>query len=286
MRARHAPLAAALTSCVLLAACPVPIPPLGYESTSRHNLPEQSPDFIVPGTTRRAEVLLALGAPDRAAEDERWFTYFSSQHRGGIALVAGGGGTAGAITVQGYLERRLVVRFDAAGVVESAAFEERLCPRLGALAANGGGELPGCLDPARFEPGSAPPASAEALLAGFEHAVWMRSRGCMLDSARPPPELMALRGTIVLTDAALVFKGGELHLFGKDGPVSTTRLEYARIAGLSIARAPDAALNVQSAGGTCYRVVITNEAGRRDPAGAELFQRLLEERSGIAARPM
>lgn len=288
MRAHPAALGLALAAVLtaLLAACPVPIPPLGYESESRHNLPATRPSFIEPGRTRRAEVLLTLGAPDRAGEDETWFAYFSSRHQGGVAFVAGGMGGAGAITVQGYLERRLLLRFDARGVVESAEFEERVCPRLGALAQGGGGETAACLDVAKLEPASAAPATPEALIAGFNHAVWMRSRGCLPRDGRPAPELMALRGAIALTDASIVFTGGELHLLGADAPPSATRLPYSRVAALSISNWPDPALNVLSSGGTCFRVVITDAKGHRDEAAATQLRRLLEERTGLAARPM
>src|SRR5262245_59412404 len=39
---------------------PYPIPPLGYEPASRHNLADKVPEFIVPGHTTRSDVLFAL----------------------------------------------------------------------------------------------------------------------------------------------------------------------------------------------------------------------------------
>lgn len=112
-----------LTGCL-----PIPIPPLGYPSESRTNLPDRVPEFIVKGKTTREEVLLALGAPDSYAVDGRWMTYSSSRHGGGVAFVVGGGYTAGVVgAVNSYEKRLLVVRFDAHSIVSDVALEERTC---------------------------------------------------------------------------------------------------------------------------------------------------------------
>lgn len=124
--------ACALAALLVVSGClPVPIPPLGIAPDSRSNLPPTRPGFIHEGETQRADVLLALGAPDRAGADERWFAYASAAHQGGVAFVVGSYGGAGGVLVEGYLERRLVIRFDERGIVESVEFEEKVCPRVG-----------------------------------------------------------------------------------------------------------------------------------------------------------
>jgi hypothetical protein len=107
----------------------VPIPPLGYSSTSRDNLPEQVPAFLVKGKTTREEVLLALGAPDSHSPTGEWFAYRSERHTGGVVFVIAGGYHAGAAGIVGYEERLLMVRFDERGVVVEVTFDHAICPR-------------------------------------------------------------------------------------------------------------------------------------------------------------
>jgi hypothetical protein len=62
---------------IVTSAC-IPIPLMsGYESASRQNIPAQVPGFIIKGETTRADVVLALGEPDRHADDGSWLLYSS-----------------------------------------------------------------------------------------------------------------------------------------------------------------------------------------------------------------
>lgn len=121
-----APLGAAmLCACVVV---PVPISE-GYRPETRANLPAQQPQTIAAGRSTRTDVLLALGTPDLQAPDESWFVYFSAFHKGGVSfevvLLGGGALPLGALGhVSAYQNRSLVLRFDAAGVVDCVAFEQ------------------------------------------------------------------------------------------------------------------------------------------------------------------
>jgi outer membrane protein assembly factor BamE (lipoprotein component of BamABCDE complex) len=121
---------AAMAGCVLIAGCPAPLFTRGYEPASRGNVPAGQPEWIVPGTTSREEILLRLGTPDRQAPDGRWFGYVSSRHEGGIAFVIPGG-QGGVISAETYTERRLVVWLDEHGIVTKTQFTQKECPRLG-----------------------------------------------------------------------------------------------------------------------------------------------------------
>jgi hypothetical protein len=98
-----------------------------YEEPSRQNLPDAVPAFIESGRTSMADVLLALGDPDTVAVDESWIAYVSRYREGGggAALVLVGGGNAGLLggALKAMLNRRLLVRFDAAGIVTSAKLD-------------------------------------------------------------------------------------------------------------------------------------------------------------------
>lgn len=143
IRCRAVLLAAACV--VLLAGCPVPIPPFGYSSTSRDNLPDKVPAFIVKGTTTREDVLLTLGAPDSHSPDGHWFAYRSERHTGGIVFVVGAAYSAGGVGVVGYDERLLTVRFDERAIVIDATLENRICPRGVVASSSGGSAAPPCL---------------------------------------------------------------------------------------------------------------------------------------------
>ncbi|HTN50032.1 MAG TPA: hypothetical protein VMK32_11425 [Burkholderiaceae bacterium] len=124
----------------------MPVPPLGYSTHSRDNLPDRVPEFIVKGTTTREEVLLGLGAPDAQSPDGRWFAYRSERHTGGVVFVVGGGYSAGvAGGISGYEERMLIVRFDTRSIVTEATMEDRVCPRGFFGGGNSSGESSPCL---------------------------------------------------------------------------------------------------------------------------------------------
>lgn len=129
---------AALAGCV-----PIPLAS-GYQDASRQNVPAAAPDFIVQGTSGRADVLLALGEPDRSADDESWFLYGSIYSKGGLMLV----GVIGAPYTAAFVGigeetmrcRLLTVRFDAAGIVSGVELTQRSCQEwLGGVAGSGGG---------------------------------------------------------------------------------------------------------------------------------------------------
>jgi hypothetical protein len=160
----------------LLVGCPVPLPPLGYEASSRENVPAARPDWIVEGTTSRADVLLRLGSPDGEAADGRWMGYLSSKHVGGVAFVLIVGAGGGAVSVEAYVERRLVLWFDERGIVLKALFEEARCPRTGLYVGEGikSGPCMGFAD-VGGESGSTParraPIAAD-VIATFADTIW------------------------------------------------------------------------------------------------------------------
>jgi len=83
-RARtRAALGALLGLCAALVAC-VPLPIAG--SASRE-IPEATRVTIKPGTSTRADVLLALAEPDVRGNDDRYFQYSTSQSRGGVVFI-------------------------------------------------------------------------------------------------------------------------------------------------------------------------------------------------------
>lgn len=279
--------ACALAALLVVSGClPVPIPPLGIAPDSRSNLPPTRPGFIHEGETQRADVLLALGAPDRAGADERWFAYASAAHQGGVAFVVGSYGGAGGVLVEGYLERRLVIRFDERGIVESVEFEEKVCPRVGL---NEHGRT-ACLDLAALDLSDKGSAAAESVLDRFERVVWLRSRGCIdpatLGSSRAPPAL-AFRGTLLVTERSLVFTGHRIWTLFADDAEVTARIPLSAVAGLSLsALGRDDALDLLTAEGLCYRIVVEGAGAPRSDAEANArLKAVLEAHLGTTARP-
>lgn len=277
----------ALAAALVLAGClPVPIPPLGVVQDSRANLPAARPDFIREGQTRRADVLLTLGAPDRADADERWFAYSSTAHQGGVALVFGGYGGAAGLLVEGYLERRLVVRFDERGIVEAVEFEEKVCPRVG-LNEHG---TRACLDLATLDLSAKSAAPAEATLESFGRVVWLRSRGCIdpatVGTGRASPAL-AFRGTLALTERSLVFTGHRIWTLFADDAEVTARIPFSAVAGLSLSKLDHGdGLDLLTGEGLCYHIVVagSGDSGRDAEANARL-KAVLEKRLDTTARP-
>lgn len=122
--------AAALLSAAAVACVPIPLVPGDFE-TSRTNIDAASVQRIVAGRSTRADVLLELGEPDGQSDSADRFVYSRVASKGGIAfLVAGAAGNSmGAGTVESrrmsYL--RLVIRFDASGVVTDAKLQSDAC---------------------------------------------------------------------------------------------------------------------------------------------------------------
>jgi outer membrane protein assembly factor BamE (lipoprotein component of BamABCDE complex) len=272
---------------LVLAGClPVPIPPLGVPQDSRTNLPTARPGFIREGQTQRADVLLALGAPDRADADERWFAYSSAAHQGGVAFVVGGYGSAAGVLVEGYLERRLIVRFDEHGIVEAVEFEEKVCPRVG-LNEHGASA---CLDLVTLDlsaKGDAPPESA---LDRFERVLWLRSGGCIdpanVGTNKASPAT-AFRGTLVVTERSLVFTGRRIWTLFADDAELTARVPFSAVAGLALSKlGHDGALDLLTAEGLCYHIVVEGSGtSRGDTEANGRLKAVLEERLGATARP-
>lgn len=93
-----------------LAGCLI-VPADHYKGYSRENVSEEPSAGIVPGTTTREEVLMRLGEPDRASEDESEFWYMASKVKGGIIV-----GYSGSDIVIDYIH---AIGFDRNGRVET-----------------------------------------------------------------------------------------------------------------------------------------------------------------------
>lgn len=105
---------------VLISACvPIPVLPFGDRAGFRQNIDGTVPAFIVLGQTTRADVLLALGEPDRREADDAHFLYVRETEEGGVAFLVGGA-MRGGITGTPVTVRLLRLTFDGAGVVNDA----------------------------------------------------------------------------------------------------------------------------------------------------------------------
>ena len=128
-------------AALLLSACvQYPI----FEKNVEGSLPEKAvPKFIEVGKTHREDVRSRLGKPDGWAGDESWYTYGYKHNRGGSGYesYAAGPPPFGAITID---YGRLILRFDAAGLVQSVKLEEKSCPYF--LAVHGAPQGEPCLD--------------------------------------------------------------------------------------------------------------------------------------------
>lgn len=126
-----------------------------YEASSRQNLTDEVPAFIEAGRTTMAEVVLALGDPDTVAADESWVAYASAYREGGggAALVLAGGSQMGLLggAREQMLYRRLLVRFDAAGLVTSASLDLVHCGNNEFFLGVTAGSDPPCFDVSGLE---------------------------------------------------------------------------------------------------------------------------------------
>ena len=111
---------------VLLVGC-VPLPlASGDLDTSRRNVGDRLPDFIVAGRTTRADVLLALGEPDMVSEHGAWISYNRATRDSGAAYVFPYGSGAVYFT-ESVTYRRLIVYFDEQGAVIDAHADRTTC---------------------------------------------------------------------------------------------------------------------------------------------------------------
>jgi len=121
-----------------------------YEKPSRQNLTDTVPAFIEAGRTTMADIVLALGDPDTVAADESWVAYASAYREGGggAALLVAGGGQAGLLggARKQMLYRRLLVRFDAEGVVTAATLDLVHCGNDVVFIGDAYDTLPPCFD--------------------------------------------------------------------------------------------------------------------------------------------
>ena len=105
---------------VLSSGCvPFPVLPFGDQEWSRQNISDSVPEGIVLGQTTRADVILAIGDPDRRSKDDARFHYVRATEEGGVAFLFGGG-LRGGVTGTPVTFRTLTITFDARGVVSGA----------------------------------------------------------------------------------------------------------------------------------------------------------------------
>ena len=116
MRNRAILFAGAVLALINLAGCLI-IPTDAYLSYSRENIAEEPPAAVVPEKMTREEVMLNLGEPDEASQDELELWYMASKMKA-IIIVGDRGGEID----RDYIH---VIRFDRKGVVESLRSDAR-----------------------------------------------------------------------------------------------------------------------------------------------------------------
>ncbi len=179
-----------------------------YEAPEGHmgprtDVPAAVPDGIVKGKTTRAEVLQTEGKPDGEGAGDDWFVYSSTSKQSGLGLFfcAAVNYTVGCGDArrQVWDYRRLVVRFDAAGVVADAHVDSASCVR---WTRNSGVPVP-CLDllgnDLRHEDALATIEKGKPVLATYEGVRW------------PADQVndCTFYGKLVVTQDALYFVSGE-----------------------------------------------------------------------------
>lgn len=128
-------IAGAGSAALLLAGCPIPIPP-GYDRDSRENVAATAPEAIKAGETTREDVLMLLGEPDVVAIDESWIAYASTYTSGGLAVLVAAGSGAGVVGTANMRYRRLIIEFDPLGATTALVFESKRCFEYGAVGLN------------------------------------------------------------------------------------------------------------------------------------------------------
>jgi len=273
--------------CALLAGCPIPIPPLGYEASSRGNVPAERPDWLVDGKTTREEVMLRLGTPDAEAWNGNWIGYLSSRHQGGVAFVMAAGGGGVGLAVTSYTDRRLVVWFDGRGIVTKATFEEKECPRVD-LTERPGASSPGsCLgfadigEPANISPGGAA-IPTEATIESFYDVAWT-TPFYDVGTFQIPRNYAIYRGPVIVTDGSLVASGRRMGERGS-GYVRIEFKDIADIARYTFGR--HVGLVVKTTAGADYEFTVLAGTGEMiDRDRTDRLIKLVEERLKRPARP-
>ena len=280
-----------LSGCVVV---PVPELPRGYMAETRTNLAPQQPQAIEAGRSARADVLLALGAPDLQGPDERWFVYFSTRHKGGVMFAVGtpfAGGLAGEIA--SHENRTLVVRFSDQGLVECIAFNQYEESRYGfplrtpTPAADA--RITQCLTGGDFVRAAIPSAQPEAPASGeppafveFHGASWARLETCSYFETT----LAAGVGLVRLGPSTLdliTLPGGLRPM----APARSFQIPYEHIKELRaqthMGRTRADLLLVVTRDGYCFQISAGDDAQR--VAAAARLRIELENRTGLSSRP-
>lgn len=115
---RGAALPAGIALAMLGGCIAVPVPlPEHSGSDAPHGDPKAAAE-IRDGVSTRADVMLALGEPDRAWRGDRCFVYSQPRIKGAwVVVVAGAGGGGGMFGVPWGEYHALLIEFDGAGVV-------------------------------------------------------------------------------------------------------------------------------------------------------------------------
>jgi hypothetical protein len=165
------------------------------QSNSRGDVTTATQQRLEVGKSTRADVLLALGAPDGRAADDSWFTYGSartSEVGGFLFLIVSG---VGAEHVNTHVSR-LLVRFDSYGIVSNVDLQQSECS--GFMAAQG------CLDLKGKELTAADGARAQgygSALLSYPAAQFRRGTPQKCEFTFHTPEA---HGPLVITDRAVV----------------------------------------------------------------------------------
>lgn len=118
--------AATCAACLMLLGGCVPIPPR-HAPTARANVPRGLPDWLQPGRTTLADVLLHLGEPDSTTDDERTLVWVSVDRLGGGLLLIRAGSATGGLAAVAERYRRLVVRFGGDRIVTERWLQSAVC---------------------------------------------------------------------------------------------------------------------------------------------------------------
>jgi hypothetical protein len=132
----------AMGLAAVLAGCVLPVIP--RNAAWRQTLSPSSCQFVVPGKTTRADVLLALGEPDYSVGVDATFVYWQSGITGGfVVFLAAGGGGAGA-GISNSQELRCEIEFDQSGVVASSLVQISECGETWYGVGGSGSSSPSC----------------------------------------------------------------------------------------------------------------------------------------------
>ncbi len=196
------------TGCVVL---PIPTPehtPLG--TVTRQNISANDADWIQPGTTLLADILLKFGEPDQLSPDGQTLGYRWQKIWGYMVIGVPGGGD-----VAPWLkEYHLVIECDAGGLVKNKRTTNRLFSKPSPQELFAGGDVTAGTVAADGMTISGP-AEWFAGVAGYDR---LRTKGWL--SKAPPKGVL---GRLMLTDNELYFREQGHLLSGP--PVLTLRFD-------------------------------------------------------------